>query len=130
VVEDAGTGHLVGCCGVGVLQAELDVIQTGLRQFVHPPLVQAHPTGHQVDVEAELSGPCHKRGEVRPGQWFASGEVQLQHAELSYLIQHPVPLGQRQLRSLWDGNRIGAVRAVQRALVGQLGEQAKRPIHG
>jgi hypothetical protein len=50
-VPDAGTCHFVGGRAVGVLDAELDVVQPGLREFGCAPLVEAHPTGDQIDVE-------------------------------------------------------------------------------
>jgi hypothetical protein len=57
-VPDAGTCDLVGRRTVGILDAELNVIEPRLRELGRTPLIQAHPAGDQVDVETEIASPC------------------------------------------------------------------------
>jgi hypothetical protein len=100
-----------------------------VREFGCPPLVaRARDLGFYVNLVTSGVG-LDERSQVRPGQRLTSGEVQLQHAELPSLLQHAEPLLQPQLCCLRDNHGVGAVRAMQWAAVGQLGEQTERPIH-
>ena len=58
---------------------------------------------------------------------LAAREVNLQDAETGGLTEHPRPgLGVEFVRPRFQRQRVGAVRATQRATVRQLGQQAKR----
>src|SRR5918994_1932117 len=56
--------------------------------------------------------------------------MKLQDAEGPRLSQHPLPLCCSQLLAVVrEVERVGAVRAVERACVGEFGQHAERPIH-
>ena len=71
--------------------------------------------------------PSDDRQQVVPLERLATGEVQLQHAQVARLVEHPQPILQRQLvRVAGQLERVRAVRTVQRAAVGELSQQAER----
>ena len=116
-------GDAVGVLGVDVLDRELHVIEAALGEAGQPLLRQQHAGGDEVGVEARLGGGLHDVLEVAARGRLAA-RVQLQYAELARLAQRALPLRRRQLAvGALELDRVGAVGALQRAAVRQLGEQ-------
>ena len=112
---------------VGILEAKLDVIHSCLRERSHRAVVQRDAGGDDVGVEAARGGAGDQRGQVAPGQRFAAGEMDLQDADVGRFVEHAQPDGGVQLaggtRQL---QRVGAVRAGERATMGEFGDQPER----
>ena len=64
--------------------------------------------------------------QVSPQQWFSAREMHLKDAQRARLLQYPQPIARVQLVAVvGEVEGIGAIAAVQRAAVGQFGEQAE-----
>jgi hypothetical protein len=119
-----GQARLVG------LDADLDVVEARVAELLRAAGRETEPAGDEVRVQAQVAGGAHDAVEVPAQQRLAAGEVELQDAEVPALGQHPLPFRRGQLLSVRvQVERVGAVRAVQRAAVGELGQQAERAIH-
>src|SRR5215203_3275978 len=91
---------------------------------------EAKCTRNEVGIKTEISGAGHKLDKVAALKRLTAREVELQDAELPGFGQHPLPLRRTQLLAVVrEVERVGAVRAVERAGVGELGQHAERPIH-
>ena len=109
--------------GLGILEAELDMVQPGLDQAGEPLAVQRHARGDQIAVEPGGGGMAHQLLEIAPGGGLAAGEMDLQGAQRRGLVDDPLPdLGAQLLPRGDELQRVGAIGALQRAAVGQLGE--------
>jgi hypothetical protein len=126
----APTGHGVGRRRLGVLKGQLQVVQTRVSERGQPRLGQAHPTGDQVDVHAQLVRAFDQRHKVAAQRRLAAGQVHLQHARLAGLPEHAQPRRSVEFVPIvTEVERIGTVRALQRTSVGQFGQQAERCRH-
>jgi len=121
---DFGSGDPV--CGVlaGILEAELNVIQTGGDQSLHSRLRQADAGGDQIGIESGGTRAGDKFSQIWPCQRFAAREVRVQHSELARLRENALPLprgkfGVRAGHLQW----VGAIDAVQRAAVRDFGDE-------
>src|SRR5260221_3147677 len=102
------------------------MIQAGGYQFVEPPFVEWQARGDQVDVEICRSGGFDEGWEIGTGEWFAAGEIQLHDAERGGFAEDPEPdLGRKFVGAGGEVSGIGAVDAVQRAAVGEFGDERK-----
>ena len=86
-----------------------------------PPRGETKGAGDQVGIQAKILGDCHELRKVASLEWFTSREVKLQDAESPRLGHHPLPIRRGQLLAVVRKvERVGAVRTVKRAGVGQL----------
>ena len=98
-----------------------------LRQPLQPLARQQHAGGDEIGVEADLGRLRHDLLEVAAHGGLAARQMQLQDAEIGCLRQHVEPyLGRQLAGGALQRQRIGAVGALQRAAVRQLGEQPDR----
>ena len=119
----AGGDPVVGR-GIGVLDGELDAAQPRRAQRGQPRLVQAGAAGDQLGVDPGGLGGGDDPLQVGAHQRLAAGEMRVDDAQRGGLAQHVRPLlGGQFTRTACQFQRVGAVRAVQRAGVGELGEQ-------
>jgi len=109
------------------LETDLDVIEAGLLEVADLLLGQTDAGSDQVGVEPQLPRFVDQLGEVLTHQRFATGKAQLRRTHLPRLAKYLDPLlGAQLFALLGEIQRIGTVRALQRAAVGQLGEQPQR----
>ncbi|MND94096.1 hypothetical protein D3C80_863020 [compost metagenome] len=109
------------------LETDLDVIETGLLEVADFLFGQADAGGDQVGIETQLARFNDQLGEVLTHQRFATGKAKLRGAHFPRFTKHLDPLlGAQLFALLGEIQRIGAVRALQRAAIGQLGEQPQR----
>jgi hypothetical protein len=112
---------------VAGLETDLDVIETSLLEVADFLLGQADAGGDQVGVETQLPRFMNQLGKILTHQWLAAGKAQLRRAHLPSFAEDLDPLlGSQLFALLGEIQWIGAVRALQRAAVGQLGEQPQR----
>ena len=129
-VEGARAGDTVGQGRLVGLDADLHVIEPRVAELPGPAGREAEPARDEVRVQAQAAGGTHDAVEVPAQQRLAAGEVELQDAQLPALGQHPLPFRRGQLLGVGGQvERVGTVRAVQRAAVGEFGQQAERPVH-
>ncbi|MND90134.1 hypothetical protein D3C80_822100 [compost metagenome] len=106
------------------LEADLDVVQPGVLEVAQLLFGQADAGGDQVGVEAQLTGLLDQHGKVVAHQWLAAGKAQLCCPHVTGLTKYPEPLlGAQFLALLGKIQRVGAIGALQRAAVSQLGEE-------
>src|ERR1700760_4004930 len=75
----ARTGKLVRQTLIGILQAELDMFEAGVVEREQPLCSQPKPRSNHVDVEVRGSSGRDELFEIRPRQWFTTGQVKMQH---------------------------------------------------
>ncbi|MNN80313.1 hypothetical protein D3C81_1970370 [compost metagenome] len=103
------------------------MIETGLLEVADFLLGQADARGDQVGVETQLPRFMNQLSEILTHQRLTTGKAQLRCAHLPRFAEHLDPLlGAQLFALLGEIQWIGAVRALQRAAVGQLGEQPQR----
>ena len=117
-------GDPIALTGIGILQTELDMFETRPGESRHSRSVEPDTGGDQIAIKAGLSTVGDEADEIAANQRLATGEMHLQNAECCRLAQHPSPgrgveLGARPLQRQW----VRAIRAAQRAAMGQLGKQ-------
>ena len=117
----------IGDRGLRRLQAQLDMLEASLAQAGDAPLVEQHACGDQVGVEPQATRMCDDRLQIGACRGLATRQMDLQHAQAGRLVEHAAPFGRRQLarRSL-QLERVGAVGALQRAAMGQFGQEPHR----
>ncbi len=114
----------VGALGPAVLDAELEMIEPGIGQALELGPVEQDAGGDQVGVLADRRGMADQLRQIRPQGRLAAGKMGLEHAQGMGLIDHMLPGGRIELTiDPLQLQRIGAVGALQRTAVGQLGEQ-------
>jgi hypothetical protein len=136
--HDRGEGQLAGmAAGVAadavgaarfrVLDGELHVVEAGFDQLVEAPLVRQHAGGDEVGVEPGRDGVADDGGEVAARGGLAARQVDLQHAERRGFGEDAAPGGGIQLaRGTVQLGGVRAVRATQRAAMGELGKETER----
>ena len=124
VGEGVGPREMVVEGRVARLEADLDVVEPRFPETPHPGRVHADGRGDEVGVVAEAARLRHQRFEVAAHERFAAGEAELRRPELPGFTQGADPLLRGQLApGPGEIERVRAVRALQRAGVGQLREQ-------
>src|SRR5439155_14357673 len=89
--------------------------------------LERDPAGDQIRVEVERARLLDEGFQIGPEQRLAAGEVDLHDSELLGLAQHASPIaGVEPVVAPGEIDRVGAIRAVQRAGVGQLRDQRVR----
>ena len=92
---------------------------------------QQHRGRNQVGIQPDIAGVLHQFDQILARGGFAAGEMDLQHADLGKLREHLLPFfGGQFAAAAIEFDRIGAVRALQRAAVRQLGEHRERNAKG
>ncbi len=115
--------------GIGVLEAELDVFQSGRRQPAQPVAVQQNTRCNQVGVQIVLGGVADQRLEILAGRRFAAGEMHLIDTERRGLVEHPRPRRGIELAAgRLQVHRIGTVQASHGAAMGEFGKQRERRV--
>ena len=117
-------GDFFGGVWVGALKAELDVVEAGFDELREFCFVEREARGDQVDVEAGGARGLDEIEDVGAGEWFAAGEVGLEDAELRGLLEDTGPcFGGEFGAAGGEFERVGAVDAVERAAVGEFGDE-------
>src|SRR5882762_3701852 len=89
-------------------------------------LVEWKAAGDEADVEAGDAGGVDEFDDVGAGQRFATGEIDLQDAGLGRFLNHAHPGLRGKLRFAFGKlQRVGAIDAVQRAAVGEFGDESE-----
>ena len=124
-------GEAVAVGGIGVLDRHLHVVEAEQRQPLQALAGQQHTGGDEVGIETDLGRLRHDLLEVAAHGGLAPRQMQLQDAQVGCLRQHVEPHLRRQLAgNALQRQRIGAIGALQRAAVRQLGEQPDRSPQG
>jgi len=127
VLEGVAAGDEVVLRLFARLEAQLDMVEPGLAKCLNARLVHAKARGDQVGVVTERPGVGDQGLEVAADQGLAAREAELGGPHRAGLRQHPPPLLGGQLRlDPREIHGVGAIGALQRAGVGQLGEQPER----
>ena len=122
-----GAGNPVGCVLARILKADLDVIESGVDQCLQSCFSKADAGRDQIGVEACGARSRDEFGQIRTRQRFAAGEVRVQHSQLARLLENIDPFRGGKLRTHCSQlQRIGAIDAVQRAAVRDLGDEGER----
>ena len=115
--------------GVRALDRDLHVVEPGHLERVRPLAREQRPGGDQRRVQAGLARTGAELDEIAAQHRLTAGERQLQDAEPPRLAERADPVLGLQLPAVplaADVERVRAVRAVQRTLVGELGDQRGR----
>ena len=120
-------GDAVAAFAGRVLHRDLHVLDARLDERIRLLRREADRRGDEIDVEPGRARAAHDVGDIGPHQRLAAGDVELHDAERRRLVEDARPFRRRQLalRPLQrDG--VGAVGALQRAAMRDLGEQPER----
>ncbi|MNG05728.1 hypothetical protein D3C84_889380 [compost metagenome] len=121
------TGQQVVHLLVAGLETDLDMVEAGLLEVADFLLGQADAGGDQVGIETQPACLADQLGQVLAHQRLAAGKAQLRGAHLAGFAKDLEPLlGAQLLALLGKVQRVGAVRALQRATIGQLRQQPQR----
>lgn len=116
----AVAGDAVGAGRIHVLHAQLHMFQPGRLQLVQHWLAASDAGGDQVAVQPECARMRDQFGQVFAQHGLAAGKMRLQHAHVGGLLQQRAPAcGVHFLAQRCQRDRVGAIRARQRAAVGQ-----------
>jgi len=116
---------------VAGLEADLDMVQAGLLEVADLLLGEADAGSDQVGVEPQFASLGDQLGQVLTHQRFTAGKPQLRGAHFPGFAKYLDPLlGAQFLALLGKVQRVGAIRALQRAAVSQLGQQPQRQANG
>ncbi|CAH0311298.1 hypothetical protein SRABI70_04737 [Pseudomonas sp. Bi70] len=112
---------------VAGLEADLNMIQAGLFEGGDLLLGEADAGGDQVGVVAQPARFADQLGEVLAYQRLATGKADLRGAHFPRLGHYLEPLSGAQFLALpGEVQRVGTVGALQRAAVGEFGQQPQR----
>src|SRR5207245_980795 len=75
-----GSRDPVGRVLAGILEAELNVVETCSDQRVQPLFRETDAGRDEIGIEARGAGGGDQFGEVGAGERFAAGEMRVQHA--------------------------------------------------
>ena len=118
--------HAVRDARLGTLKTDLDVAQPGILQRRQPVRRQHHPRSDQVGIKPHIGGPLHKLHQILAHSRLATGKMDLQNADLGQFAKDAQPLGGCQfLGGGFKLQRVGTIRALQRAFVGYLGQHGQ-----
>ena len=109
---------------VAGLEADLNMVQTGLCKRIDFLFRQPDPGGDQVGVKTQITRSADELRQVFTHQRFAAGETDLHRAHFPRFFKHLDPLGGGQFFFLFgEIERVRAIRTLQRAAVSQFGQQ-------
>ena len=113
------------------LEADLDMVQAGFLEVADFLFGEADARGDQVGVETQLASLADQFGQVLAHQRLTAGKPQLRSTHFTGFAKYLDPLFGAQLFALLgEIQRVGAIRALQRAAIGQLGQQPQRQAYG
>jgi hypothetical protein len=119
-------GDFFGGVGVGALKAELDVVEAGFDELRESFHVQGQAGGDEVDVKAGGACGSDEIENVGAGEGFAAGEVGLENAQGSGLLEDAGPgFGGKFGAAGGEFEGIRAVDAVEGAAVGEFGDEGE-----
>ena len=116
--------------GVRALDRDLHVVQAGGLQRLRPLAREQRPGGDQRRVQAGVARARAQLDQVAAQHRLAARERELQDAQRARLPERAEPVLGLELGAVAlaaDVERVRAVRTVQGALVGELGDQRGRP---
>ncbi len=112
------------------LEADLNMVQTGVGEGLQFFLGQPDARGDQVGIETEAARGGDQLRQIFAHQRLAAGKTNLHAAHSARLAKDVNPLFRGQLFLLLrEIERVGAIRALQRTAVGQLRQQPQRRIN-
>ena len=124
-------GDAVGDDGLVALKADLHMAQSGIGQRGKLFAGQQHRRRDQVGVQPDVAGVLHQFDQILARGRLAAGEMDLQHADFGELGQNLLPfLGRELAAAAIELDRIGAIGALQRTAMRQLGEHRERNAEG
>ena len=88
VVADA-----LGRLNVGILEAELHVIEARLRQGLQAISTGENTRGNEIAIETGCMGVTDQLVQIAPHHRLTAGKVNLQGAKLGSLIDYTLPVG-------------------------------------
>ena len=91
-----------------------------MAHFVHAIFVQTDAAGDEIRIKIRVAGTADQLGQIAPNEWFASGETNLQNAELGSFTQDALPVGSGQFARSSELLRIRAVRTMKRTSISDL----------
>ena len=122
-----GAGDFVSGIFAGALEAELEMVEAGIRQEVQLDFVEWKAGADEIDVKSRGTGGTNEFDDVRAGERFAAGEVCLEDAEFGGFAEDAGPcLGSELVSARLHFERIRTVDAVERASVRQFGDESER----
>ena len=148
VLMRTSPGDFISKICVVRLKTQLDRVQARIAQSAQTIVIQTDAAGDEVRVKVCLACCANQIGQVTPGEWFASRKTNLQYTKVSCFTNYAFPFvggkfgcSVRCPQRIWFGgvsagdsglysigacysNRIGTVRAMQRAPIRNLGEQS------
>ena len=92
VLKTVGTTKKVVECFVAGLEADLDVVKSGLLEVGDAGFVHADTGRDQVAVVTQLTGLGNERFQIFSDQRFAAGQAELHGTELACLGEYPEPV--------------------------------------
>jgi hypothetical protein len=111
----------------GSLKAQLKMVETRNEKGIESRFVERQAGGDETDIESCGSRCANEFDNVRTREWFAAGEVRLQHTEFGSLAENGGPsFGVEFGISRGQFARIGAVHTMQRAAVRQFANKGER----
>lgn len=117
------SGDFVGDFFAGALEAELKMVETGFNQRGKFWLVEGQAGSDEVDVKAGGASGADEIKDVGAGERLAAGEIGLEDAYFGGFLEDAGPgFGGEFFRAGLEFERVGAVDAVERAAVGELGD--------
>ena len=130
LLERPVAGDAVVVLGVRALDRDLHVVEAGRLERLRPVAREEGPGGDERRVQAGVARAGAELDEIAAQHRLAARERELEHAEPARLPEGADPVLGLELVAVPlvpDVERVRAVRAVQRALVGELGDQRGRP---
>src|SRR5262245_43641211 len=122
-------GDMIGGLPLAVLDRDLHMVEPGLGQRGQRLVGDADPRGDEIGVEPGVMGGGGDVEEIAPRAGLAARQVHLQHAQRRRLAEHPRPGGAVELGlPAVERQRVRAIGTAERTAVGQLGQQAERPM--
>ena len=116
--------------GREVLEAQLHVLEPGLGEGLDLARAAQRAGGDEVAVKTVLRRGGDQAQKIAPRHRLAAGEMHLQHAERRRLGEHAAPVRSLKLaRGALEVQRVGAIGALQRTAMRQLGEQRERRVN-
>ena len=130
LLERPVPGDAIVVLRVGALDRDLHVVEPGRLQRLATLAREVDPGGDERRVEAGVACARAELDQIAAQHRLAAREGELQDAECARLPERSDPVLRLELVAVLlvaDVERVRAVRAVQRALIGQLGDQRGGP---
>ena len=84
-------GNVVGRFLARALEAELEMIESGMHQGFELGFVQWEARSYEADVEASGARAADEVNDVRPRERLAAGEVGLENTSFRSFLEHARP---------------------------------------